>query len=109
MLEFVLSAYIGSASIAQTIFTLHASGMVCFGAVIGRCWRKRWEEAIDVVMTTLGIMGIYRGFHLLDNWCARVGHIQGVDGSGSGWLGAGSGDQGKAVSGNGGEEQRKDG
>jgi hypothetical protein len=38
-----------------------------------------------------GDHGGYRGFDLLDNWCARVGHIQGVDRSGSWGLGAGSG------------------
>jgi hypothetical protein len=61
MLEFGLSVRIASTSIAQTIFTLHASGMVCFGAVLGRCWQKGWEEAMDVVMATLGIMGAIEG------------------------------------------------
>jgi hypothetical protein len=68
MSEFGLPPTLQQSSDAQTVFTLYASRMVCFGICLFVFWYQGWEGAMDVVMTTFVLMGGIDGLV-----CMRVG------------------------------------
>jgi hypothetical protein len=53
---------------AQTVFTLYACRMVCFGICLFVFWYQGWDGALDVVMSTFALMGGIDGLV-----CMRVG------------------------------------